>query len=127
MKGFAAHYLYQGTGQVLKNHVLFMAPDGVVLSMKPLSDETASTIYLNGILLPAFRLSDDVPAVEDALDWLLECQTFHAEWNVFDCLNHVPSMPSLQCGCCQSVWCLEQLDLSALRLTGQTRLFEVCP
>lgn len=56
MKCFAAHYCYLEQGRLCKNQVICLDESGCMLSIKPLEEETASTVFLNGLLLVAFSL-----------------------------------------------------------------------
>lgn len=87
MKRYAAHFLYESPVLWHRKHVVEVA-DGKAIRFYPLMEETASTIWLNGILLlsscPDYVLEPDMD-FQTLLDSLC-CQSGSAERYVY-CLS----------------------------------------
>lgn len=71
MKKFAANYLISETGTFLKNGLVLLTDDGEVLEIvdtKGNLEEIAQLTFLNGILIPNFRLVKVLPQSKQLSD-----------------------------------------------------------
>ena len=71
MKKFAANYLISETGTFLKNGLVVLTDDGEVLEIvdtKGNLEEMAQLTFLNGILIPNFRLVKALPLSQQLND-----------------------------------------------------------
>lgn len=114
MRRFAAHFLYCAPEQIISKGVVELDDVGKVCSLFTLNDfpeETHSTEFFNGIIIPNILNEDDLQA--------------SIGLPIFEVLNKKIQSPhdeSIMLGIQSSLMLLEQLDLVNLRILPSTRL-----
>lgn len=129
MKRIAAHYVYSGAGIVLPKQVIGLDENNCVVSIQPLRDETASTIFLNGLLCPAFSLPGDsnVLSTGDAMALLKRVTQSEPLMTIPEILDLYTSTPDLKIGSKVVLWCIEPIDLKKLVGVEDTVIYSVLP
>jgi len=129
MKRFAAHYIYLGHGELLKNQVICFDDLGFILSFEPLLEEIPSTLFLNGILCAAFGLSgsNSLMKIEEAQSFFKNSKAKHSQISVKDFLQNQTNDMELKVGSRPTLWCIDSLDLKNLLLLEETTVYSVLP
>jgi len=129
MNCVAAQYVYIGRGRLLKRHAIHFDKNGNVNAVKPFEGEIASTIFINGIVCPAFVESDkniSLNPVEAAV-------LLHRLWNknrtlpINELLNTYTCSTELEVGSKPILWCIEKVDLVNLVFTDDFSVHAVFP
>lgn len=127
MKSFAAQYVYIGQGRMLKKQVVQVDNSGNINSIQPFEVESASTVFLNGVLCVAFCHSGNgKPLNTDEAAILL-----HQIWKtnkpqpINDLLNSYTTAPDLEIGSRSNLWCIESVDLKQLLLKENISVYSV--
>ena len=116
-KSFAAIYIYTGSGILSKNHYLTIKEDGLITNIDHLVSEMHSTVFLNGILCAAFSLPEtNKPDPDLAFRWMLDLMKNDLETTIPECLKLLFDVPELKTGDKVTLWCIENIDFSTLRL-----------
>jgi hypothetical protein len=129
MKCFAAHFVYWGGGKVLSKQVLCLNDDGTLRSVRPLTDEMASTSFFNGLICPAFGLPGNNQLLTPAEATLLlrRVQSANPELTLDELLATYTELPALQVGTSAKLWCMEPIDLKKLLVQENTSVYSIFP
>jgi len=127
MKSIAAHFVYIGSGVMLSKHVVSLEEDGRIHSIKPLLVESASTIFYNGIICPAFGLPGDSKCLnpKEATDLLHRLWNENPELKLGEILNFYTSFSELKVGFKTTLWCIDKVDLKELIVLENTIVYSV--
>jgi len=121
MKGIAAHYVYNTDKTVKKNGLILIDSDNCYKGTFDFNSEIHSTVFYNGLIIPAFEiLIDDktITGISQVFSFIIER---HNE-DLIDILENYAVLPSLLPGRKYDFWCFENIDLSTLKLTEETKL-----
>jgi len=129
MRCFAAHYLYVGRGELLTRHVVCLDEMGCIASIQPLIDETAGTVFLNGLLCSAFNFpgSDECMTPLDATSFFSKILDINPQLQIKEILEFYTNDSVLKVGDKPQLWCVESLDLKNLLLLNGTTVYSVFP
>lgn len=129
MKCYAAHYIYLGRGEFLKNQVICLDDRGYIRSFEPLSEETASTLFFNGVLCAAFGFSgtNRFLSIQEGRSLLNNSLAKHPQIHLIDFLQNQTNDVELEVGSSPILWCIDLLDLKKLIVTTETTIYSVFP
>ncbi|MDD4921850.1 MAG: hypothetical protein PHS30_05170 [Bacteroidales bacterium] len=129
MKCFAAHDLCPGSGQLLMKQVVCLDDEGRVCSIRRFENEMASTVFLNGVLCPAFGLpgSNGVMTLDEAASLLLRITRSNPDLPVSDFLEFYVDVPDLTIGSTPVLWCIDPIDLKKGLLLENSSVYSVFP
>lgn len=129
MKCFAAHYIYLGQGELIKNRMICVDANGSILSFEPFLEETASTIFHNGIFCAAFGMSgsSSLMTPSEARFFINEIREKHPQISIKDFLQNHTNDAALKVGSNPTLWCLDSLDLVNLLVSAETTVYSVFP
>jgi len=129
MKKIAAHYLFSGSGNLQAKQVVCLDDNGCIRSIQPFEEETAATIFLNGVLCPAFSLpgNDHILSIEEASDLLKRIWLSNPLLPINELLVFYTSDNELRIGSRVPLWCIENIDLKKLLLQEKTTIYSVFP
>lgn len=129
MKRIAAQYLYAGSGRLLPKQVLSFDADGVLQSIESLVEETAETLFLNGILVQAFSLPGSTQPLspEEATQWLKSIRREVSGLTVMNFFERYVVVPLLTVGTKPSFWCVEPVDFKNALVLDATIVYGVFP
>jgi hypothetical protein len=127
MKCFAAHYLYSGHGRLLTRQVICLGDTGCIQSIQPLKEETATTIFLNGLLCSAFGLpdSDQLLSPDEAVSLFSKIGNEQPFIQINNLLEFYTNDPELKVGAKPILWCIDSFDLKKLILNKETSVYSV--
>ncbi|HEY5499835.1 MAG TPA: hypothetical protein VIK20_05570 [Bacteroidales bacterium] len=126
---FAAHYLYVGHGELLTRHIVCLDEMGCIYSIQPLNDETATTVFLNGLLCAAFDFpgSNEWMTPLDATSFFSKIRDINPQLQIKEILESFTNDSELKVGDKPNLWCIESLDLKKLLLLNETTVYSVFP
>jgi len=129
MKKFAAHYVFSGPEKLQAKRVVCLDDSGCIHSIQPLEEETAATIFLNGVLCPAFSLpgSDKILSIEEASNLLKRIWLSNPLLPINELLAFYTSGNELKIGSRVSLWCIENIDFKKLLLQENSTVYSVFP
>jgi len=129
MKKFAAHYVFSGPEKLQAKRVVCLDDSGCVLSIQPFEEETAATVFLNGVLCPAFSLpgNDKILSIEEALDLLKRIWLNNPLLPINELLAYCTSGNGLKTGSRGPLWCIENIDFRKLLLQENSTVYSVFP
>jgi hypothetical protein len=129
MKKIAAQYVFFGSDKLEPKQVVCLDDNDCVFSIQPLKEEIASTIFLNGVLCPAFGLpgNDKVLTTEDATSLLKRVRETYPLLTISEILTFYTSSPDLKVGSKVALWCIEAVDLKNLLPYEDVMVYSVFP
>jgi len=129
MKSFAAHYIYLGSGKLLARQVVSLDEAGIIVSVQPFKEETASTVFFNGIICPTFSLPGSIKSLtpSEATSLFSRIQKEDIPVKIADVLDFYTNTPDLKIGAKIALWCIDPVDLTNLFLLEETKVYSVFP
>lgn len=127
MKCLAAQYVYIGQGKMLKKQVVSLEKSGNINAIGPFEGESATTVFLNGILCAAFSQpgNDKLMNPDQAASLLHNIWKMNELQPIKDLLNLFTTAPELRIGSKPNLWCIESVDLKNLLLKDDSFVYSI--
>jgi len=129
MRRFAAHYICSGPGMLSAKQVMCLDDEGCICAVLPFKDESASTVFLNGVICPAFGLpgNSQLLTPNEATSLIRRVVNSDSSITVTDFLEFYTNHSDLKVGVKLVLWCIEPLDLKNLLLLDNSSVYSVFP
>ena len=129
MRSFAAHYICSGPGILMAKQAICLDDEGCVCAVQPFRDERASTVFLNGVICPAFGLpgGNQLLTTDEATSLIRRVKNADSSIVVTDFLEFYTNLSALKIGLRPVLWCIEPLDLKNLLLLDGSSVYSVFP